>query len=82
MHMAKDPDKVAKVKEILAECGGRTERMDDGTVTVTIPADKDNEFRAALSSAKLTGYRANKPQGDNSTDINWYTIEVRMPGNS
>jgi hypothetical protein len=44
--MTSDPDKAKTTAEIVARYGGRTERMDDTSITVTIPVEQYREFTA------------------------------------
>jgi hypothetical protein len=73
--MARDDDKAKKITAIAAEYGGRVAGVGKGdTLIVTIPADRDTEFRAHLASEKLKGYRVD--QRADAIDINWYEVDA------
>jgi hypothetical protein len=79
--MPRDPDKEKKVMEILEQCDGRTVTLGDSSITVSIPSDvKDNEARAALTSAGLSFHREPQPDGKQNPAVNWYKIDVKPDG--
>ena len=48
--------------------------LGDDTITVAVPAAKDQELRVALGSEGLSVFRVNRPPHE--TDMNWYKIVV------